>query len=111
MKVEESLANFLLVFCKLISFTDQAFFDEAILTPTLSGITPAHQLVINSSRKQFGLSFGNALRVSNVPSSYSPRLLLKLFKSRYPSAYRAFIPLPKAKWKLKNVRDKLRGKE
>ncbi len=38
-------------------------------------------------------------------------MLLQLFKERYASVYRAFIPVPTEKLKIKTAREKLNGKK
>lgn len=66
---------------------------EMIFPPSSAGITPLHALAICTSDNLSPAGLGSSLTVSNLPSSYTPRILLKLFQSRYPSAYRATIPV------------------
>lgn len=63
-----------------------------IFPQTFSGITPLHALALACTENLPASGLGNSLTVSNLPSGYTPRILLKLFQSRYPSAYRATIP-------------------
>ena len=89
---------------------DKKLFCDAIFSPTFSGLTPFHALVHSSSKKQSSQEWYNTLKVTNLPPSYSSRLLLKLFKTRYPSVYRAIMPVPKPCWPQRTVRGKLKGK-
>ena len=57
-----------------------------------NGMTPLHALSIACTENLPPSGLGNSLTVTNLPSSYTPRILLKLFQARYPSAYRATIP-------------------
>lgn len=66
--------------------------EDVIFPETFNGITPLHALAITCTENLPPSGLGNSLTVTNLPSSYTPRLLLKLFQGRYPSAYRATIP-------------------
>lgn len=92
--------------CKTAVPSDMNLFTKAICTPLFSGLTPLHALIQNSSKKSSSQQWFNTLKVSNLPPSYSPRLLLKLFKSRFPSVYRAIMPIPKPCWPKRSVREK-----
>lgn len=63
-----------------------------ISPPTFTHITPLHALAIACTSNLPASGLGNSLTVSNLPSGYTPRMLLKLFQANYPSAYRATIP-------------------
>lgn len=88
---------------------DKTLFQNTICRPAFSGLTPIHALIHCSSKKQSSQRWYSTLKVSNLPANYSPRLLLKLFKARYPSAYRAVMPIPEAQWPQITVRKKLAG--
>lgn len=70
----------------------QCSVEEMIYPETFSGVTPLHALAIACTDNLPPSGLGNSLTVTNLPSSYTPRILLKLFQARYPSAYRATIP-------------------
>ena len=89
--------------------SDKTLFRKAICQPAFSGLTPIHALIHCSSKKQSSQCWYSTIKVSNLPPCYSPRLLLKLFKSRYPSAYRAVMPVPESQWPQRTVRKKLAG--
>ena len=63
-----------------------------IFPEAFNGVTPLHALSITCTENLPPSGLGNSLTVTNLPSSYTPRILLKLFQGRYPSAYRATIP-------------------
>lgn len=63
-----------------------------IFPAAFNGMTPLHALAVACTENLPPSGLGNSLTVTNLPSSYTPRILLKLFQSRYPSAYRATIP-------------------
>ena len=63
-----------------------------IFSDAFNGMTPLHALAIACTENLPPSGLGNSLTVTNLPSSYTPRILLKLFQGRYPSAYRATIP-------------------
>lgn len=65
---------------------------EVIFPEAFNGITPLQALAISCTENLPPSGLGNSLTVTNLPSSYTPRILLKLFQARYPSAYRATIP-------------------
>ncbi|XP_048584846.1 uncharacterized protein LOC5508594 isoform X2 [Nematostella vectensis] len=66
--------------------------EDMIFSCTFNGMSPVHALATACTENMPPSGLGNSLTVSNLPSSYTPRMLLKLFQSRYPSAYRATIP-------------------
>ncbi|XP_047133859.1 uncharacterized protein LOC100207024 isoform X1 [Hydra vulgaris] len=90
---------------------DNTLLEKAILMPSSSGLTPVHCLVHSSSKKPYSQQWFNTLKVSNLPQNYSSRLLLKLFKSHFPSVYRAMMPIPKPYWTQQSVRDKLKERK
>lgn len=63
-----------------------------IYPESFNGMTPLHALAVACTENLPPSGLGNSLTVTNLPSSYTPRILLKLFQGRYPSAYRATIP-------------------
>ncbi|XP_022781948.1 uncharacterized protein LOC111322968 [Stylophora pistillata] len=65
---------------------------EMIFPGVFNGMTPLHALAVACTENLSPSGLGNSLTVTNLPSSYTPRILLKLFQSRYPSVYRATIP-------------------
>ncbi len=104
-----------LIYEMLFEFTfsppDNRLFKAAIHPSSATGMTPLHHLVFNSKAELSPNSIStNALYILNLPANYSPRMLLQLFKERYASAYRALIPAPSEKWKIRTAREKLYGK-
>ena len=65
---------------------------DMIYPEAFNGMTPLHALAVACSENLSPSGLGNSLTVTNLPSSYTPRILLKLFQGRFPSAYRATIP-------------------
>lgn len=61
--------------------------ETAILTPSGNGTTPIE--AIFSSLSPLFDSDSMCLYVSNMPMNYTAQQLLKLFQTRYPSAYKA----------------------
>ena len=61
--------------------------ETAILTPSGNGTTPIE--AIFSSLSPLFDSDSMCLYVSNMPVNYTAQQLLKLFQTRYPSAYKA----------------------
>ena len=61
--------------------------ETAILTPSGNGTTPI-EAVFSSLSPLFD-SDSMCLYVSNMPMNYTAQQLLKLFQTRYPSAYKA----------------------
>ena len=70
----------------------QCSMKDMIYPEAFNGMTPLHALTIACTENLPPSGLGNSLTVTNLPSSYTPRILLKLFQGRYPSAYRATIP-------------------
>jgi len=80
------------LFVDNISPNLQCSMRDMIYPETFNSMTPLHALAVACTENLPPSGLGNSLTVTNLPSSYTPRILLKLFQGRYPSAYRATIP-------------------
>ena len=80
------------LFVDNISPNLQCSLKDMIYPASCNGMTPLHALAVSCTENLPPSGLGNSLTVTNLPSSYTPRILLKLFQERYPSAYRATIP-------------------
>ena len=81
-----------LLFVDNISPNLQCSMKDMIYPASFNGMTPLHAVAVSCTENLPPGGLGNSLTVTNLPSSYTPRILLKLFQGRYPSAYRATIP-------------------
>ena len=63
--------------------------ESAVLAPSGNGVTPVQAIFASVSPLFDNNSM--CLHVSNMPVSYTAQQLLKLFQTRYPSAYKAEI--------------------
>lgn len=80
------------LFVDNISPNLQCSMRDMIYPESFNGMTPLHAVAVACTENLPPSGLGHSLTVTNLPSSYTPRILLKLFQGRYPSAYRATIP-------------------